>query len=64
MNNRDKGLVLVLVGGMFLMLSFLLPSPTVLWGTLLGTSIVSNIVGTGFIMKFLQEEKSRSCKLT
>lgn len=61
MNNRGKGLVLVLVGCMFLMLSFILPIskiPTILWSMIIGISIISNIVGTGLLFRFLNEKAS------
>lgn len=61
MNIRDKGLVLVLVGCMFLMLSFILPTskiPTMLWSMILGISIIENIVGTGLLFRFLNEKAS------
>lgn len=56
MNIRDKGIVFVLIGIIFLTLSIVLPSPTIFWGISLGISIISNIIGTGMLLKFLKEK--------
>lgn len=58
MNNRNLGLIFVLIGICFLMLSFILPKTTILWHTILGVSICANVVGTGILMKFLREKTS------
>ncbi|MDP7978763.1 hypothetical protein Q9306_09550 [Bacillus sp. WLY-B-L8] len=41
----------------FLMLSFTLPAPSVLWAVSLGTSVVMNFAGTAIMMKVIKAAK-------
>lgn len=58
MNKKEIGLTFIMMGIIFLMLSFVLSTATLAWGVTLGVSIISNIVGTGVIMQFLKKEKT------
>jgi hypothetical protein len=51
------GLVFVVVGITFLMLSLTVSMPTVLWATSLGTSIILNIAGTAILMQSIKAER-------
>lgn len=53
------GLIFVMVGIAFLMVSFVATTSTLLWGISLGVSIVSNIAGTALIMQFLNTPKAK-----
>lgn len=57
MNKMVMGLIFVLVGGAFLMLSLTVSMPTVLWAVSLGTSIILNIAGTTILMQYIKRTK-------
>lgn len=57
MNNRSLGLLLVGTGTVFLVLALTLHIAGLLYGAILGSSIVLNISGTGILMKFIADEK-------
>lgn len=57
MNNKFLGFIFASVGMVFLMLSFTLPAPSVLWAVSLGTSIIMNFAGTAILMKFIKAAK-------
>ncbi|MGG0589620.1 hypothetical protein ABEY80_07220 [Priestia megaterium] len=57
MNNRSLGLLLVGTGTVFLVLALILHITGLLYGFILGSSIVLNISGTGILMKFIADEK-------
>lgn len=54
MNNKNIGFVFVLLGFVFLMLSLTLTSPTPIWSVLIGISIISNIIGTAILIRFIK----------
>ncbi|PFK96252.1 hypothetical protein COJ01_25895 [Priestia megaterium] len=57
MDNRNLGLVLVGTGTVFLILTLTLHITGLLYGVILGSSIVLNISGAGILMKFIADEK-------
>ncbi|MDC0701903.1 hypothetical protein COL23_05160 [Priestia aryabhattai] len=57
MNNRSLGLLLVGTGTVFLVLALTLHIAGLLYGVILGSSIVLNISGAGILMKFIADEK-------
>ncbi|PFE02933.1 hypothetical protein COE15_23890 [Bacillus cereus] len=57
MNKMSLGLTFVSVGIIFLLLSFTVSLPTVLWAVSLGTSIVLNFTGTAILMQFIKTTK-------
>ncbi|GAB1800221.1 hypothetical protein [Priestia megaterium] len=57
MNNRSLGLLLVGTGTVFLVLALTLHIAGLLYGIILGSSIVLNISGAGILMKFIAHEK-------
>nr|WP_280168319.1 hypothetical protein [Priestia aryabhattai]MDH3113270.1 hypothetical protein [Priestia aryabhattai] len=57
MNNRSLGLLLVGTGTVFLVLALTLHITGLLYGVILGSSIVLNVLGTGILMKFIADEK-------
>ncbi|SFB93219.1 hypothetical protein SAMN05443252_10154 [Bacillus sp. OV322] len=57
MNKMYPGLILSLVGIIFLILSLTVSMPTILWAVLLGTSIILNIAGTAISMLFIKTSK-------
>ncbi|MBU3573152.1 hypothetical protein IUK39_24150 [Priestia aryabhattai] len=57
MNNRSLGLLLVGTGTVFLVLALILHITGLLYGVILGSSIVLNVLGTGILMKFIADEK-------
>ncbi|AYE49902.1 hypothetical protein [Priestia megaterium] len=57
MNNRSLGLLLVGTGTVFLVLALTLHIAGLLYGVILGSSIVLNISGAGILMKFIAHEK-------
>ncbi|MGG0450935.1 hypothetical protein ABEY82_11195 [Priestia megaterium] len=57
MNNRSLGLLLVGTGPVFLVLALTLHIAGLLYGVILGSSIVLNISGAGILMKFIAHEK-------
>ncbi|UXH44114.1 hypothetical protein N5C46_21160 [Rossellomorea vietnamensis] len=61
MNHITKGIVFVLAGILFLLLSFILPLPTPLWAVILSASIILNCTGTVFLIRFIQgfEQKEK-----
>ncbi|MBW3111715.1 hypothetical protein KYJ26_07735 [Bacillus sp. MCCB 382] len=54
MNYVSKGILFVLGGVIFLLLSFILPLPTPLWAVILSASIVLNCTGTVFLVRFVK----------
>lgn len=54
MNKRDIGLTLVMAGLAFLMVSFVVTKPTVIWGVSLSASIILNMSGTVILLSFLK----------
>ncbi len=59
MTHVSKGIVFVLTGILFLLLSFILPLPTPLWAVILSVSIILNCAGTAFLIRFIQESEQR-----
>ncbi|WDL86121.1 hypothetical protein IUJ58_19435 [Priestia aryabhattai] len=57
MDNRSLGLLLVGTGTVFLVLALTLHIAGLLYGVILGSSIVLNVLGTGILMKFIADEK-------
>ncbi|MCU7737606.1 hypothetical protein [Priestia megaterium] len=57
MDNRNLGLVLVGTGTVFLILTLTLHITGLLYGVILGSSIVLNVSGAGILMKFIADEK-------
>ncbi|KJL03619.1 MULTISPECIES: hypothetical protein [Priestia] len=57
MNNRSLGLLLVGTGTVFLILALTLHITGLLYGFILGSSIVLNVLGAGILMKFIANEK-------
>ncbi|MCM3794226.1 MULTISPECIES: hypothetical protein [Priestia] len=57
MNNRSLGLLLVGTGTVFLVLVLTLHITGLLYGVILGSSIVLNVSGAGILMKFIADEK-------
>lgn len=57
MNNRSLGLLLVGTGTVFLILTLTLHITGLLYGVILGSSVVLNISGAGILMKFIADEK-------
>ncbi|MDC7768800.1 hypothetical protein POL88_07615 [Priestia megaterium] len=57
MDNRNLGLVLVGTGTVFLILTLTLHITGLLYGVILGSSIVLNVSGTGILMKFIADKK-------
>jgi flagellar biosynthesis component FlhA len=55
MNDVSKGLLFVLGGIVFLLLSFILPLPALLWAVILSASIVLNCTGTVFFIRFIKK---------
>ncbi|PFA69126.1 hypothetical protein CN378_04400 [Bacillus sp. AFS015802] len=59
MNNVSKGLLFVLGGIVFMLLSFILPLPTPLWAVVLSASIVLNCTGTVFLVRFIKSSDGK-----
>ncbi|MFS8604620.1 MULTISPECIES: hypothetical protein [Priestia] len=57
MYNRSLGLLLVGAGTVFLILALALHIAGLLYGVILGSSIVLNVSGTGILMKFIADKK-------
>ncbi|OIK11666.1 hypothetical protein [Bacillus sp. MUM 13] len=57
MNKMFMGLIFVLIGITFLMLSLTVSMPTLLWAVSLGTSIILNIAGTAILMEYIKTIK-------
>jgi len=57
MNNQSLGLLLVGTGTVFLVLALTLHIAGLLYGVILGSSIVLNISGAGILIKFIADEK-------
>ncbi|MDX8342151.1 hypothetical protein [Rossellomorea sp. YZS02] len=57
MNHVSKGILFVLGGVIFLLLSFILPLPTPLWAVILSASIVLNCTGTVFLVRFVKSSE-------
>jgi NhaP-type Na+/H+ or K+/H+ antiporter len=62
MNHVTKGIVFVLAGILFLLLSFILPLPTPLWAVILSASIILNCAGTAFLIRFIKESGQKEKK--
>ncbi|MDI3089967.1 hypothetical protein QJ133_02090 [Priestia megaterium] len=57
MDNRSLGLLLVSTGTIFLILTLTLHIAGLLYGVILGSSILLNILGSGILMKFVADQK-------
>ena len=57
MDNRNLGLVLVGTGTVFLILTLTLHITGLIYGVILGSSIVFNVLGAGILMKFIADKK-------
>jgi hypothetical protein len=57
MDNRSLGLLLVSTGTIFLILALTLHIVGLLYGVILGSSILLNILGSGILMKFIADKK-------
>lgn len=57
MDNRNLGLFLVGTGTVFLILALTLHIAGLLYGVILGSSILLNISGAGILMNFIADEK-------
>ncbi|MGD6802656.1 hypothetical protein ACQCVK_18330 [Rossellomorea vietnamensis] len=60
MDNKTKGLVLVLCGLIFLLLGVTMPLAAVLKGILLGSSLILNVSGTVILMNYIKTTKESS----
>ncbi|MGD7042910.1 hypothetical protein [Jeotgalibacillus proteolyticus] len=60
MKKMHMGLIFVLTGITFLMVSLTVSAPPVLWAILLGTSILMNLAGTAILMTFIKTAKVSS----
>ncbi|WP_256213169.1 hypothetical protein [Bacillus sp. OV322] len=56
-NKMFMGLIFVLIGITFLMLSLTVSMPTLLWAVSLGTSIILNIAGTAILIQYIKTAK-------
>ncbi|MGC3788270.1 MULTISPECIES: hypothetical protein [Priestia] len=57
MDNRSLGLLLVSIGTIFLILTLTLHIAGLLYGVILGSSILLNVLGSGILMKFIADQK-------
>ena len=57
MDNRSLGLLLVSTGTIFLILTLTLHIVGLLYGVILGSSILLNVLGSGILMKFIADQK-------
>ncbi|MED3929230.1 hypothetical protein [Priestia megaterium] len=57
MDNRSLGLLLVSTGTIFLILTLILHIAGLLYGVILGSSILLNVLGSGILMKFVADQK-------
>jgi hypothetical protein len=57
MDNRSLGLLLVSTGTIFLILTLTLHIAGLLYGVILGSSILLNVLGSGILMKFAADQK-------
>ncbi|MDY0943780.1 hypothetical protein [Priestia megaterium] len=57
MDNRSLGLLLVSAGTIFLILALTLHIAGLLYGVILGSSILLNVLGSGILMKFVADQK-------
>ncbi|WP_043981792.1 hypothetical protein [Priestia megaterium] len=57
MDNRSLGLLLVSTGTIFLILTLSLHIVGLLYGVILGSSILLNVLGSGILMKFVVDQK-------
>ncbi|MGF2617467.1 hypothetical protein FZC84_15245 [Rossellomorea vietnamensis] len=60
MDNKTKGLVLVLCGLVFLLLGVTMPLAAVLKGILLGSSLILNVSGAVILMNYIKTTKESS----
>ncbi|MBA9043078.1 hypothetical protein HNP21_006256 [Bacillus aryabhattai] len=57
MDNRSLGLLLVSTGTIFLILTLTLHIAGLLYGVILGSSILLNVLGSGILIKFIADQK-------
>jgi len=57
MNSRSLGLLLVSAGTILLILTLTLHIAGLLYGVILGSSILLNVLGSGILMKFVADQK-------
>ncbi|ANB59137.1 putative membrane protein [Anoxybacillus sp. B7M1] len=57
MSKLLQGLICVLMGFIFFMLSLTLSMPTILWSVLLGASIIMNMAGTAILLRYMKKTK-------
>jgi len=57
MDNRSLGLLLLSIGTIFLILTLTLHIAGLLYGVILGSSILLNVLGSGILMKFIADQK-------
>ncbi|MDN3232686.1 hypothetical protein [Priestia megaterium] len=57
MDNRSLGLLLVSTGTIFLILTLTSHIAGLLYGVILGSSILLNVLGSGILMKFVADQK-------
>ncbi|MCM3095789.1 hypothetical protein P4652_19180 [Priestia megaterium] len=57
MNSRSLGLLLVSAGTILLILTLTLHIAGLLYGVILGSSILLNVLGSGILMKFIADQK-------
>ncbi|MFP3669567.1 hypothetical protein SB717_31065 [Priestia sp. SIMBA_032] len=57
MGNRSLGLLLVSTGTIFLILTLTLNIFGLLYGAILGSSILLNVLGSSILMKFIADQK-------
>ncbi|WP_243821290.1 hypothetical protein [Bacillus thuringiensis] len=58
--NKLLGFLFVAVGMCFLMLTLTMKIQNIAWAVMLGVSIVSNIVGTTLLFKYIKEYKNQA----
>lgn len=57
MDNRSLGLLLVSTGTIFLILTLAFHIDGLLYGVILSSSILLNVLGSGILMKFVADQK-------
>lgn len=57
MDNRSLGLLLLSIGTIFLILTLTLHIAGLLYGVILGSDILLNVLGSGILMKFIADQK-------
>ncbi|MGM0806147.1 MAG: hypothetical protein ACQET8_15480 [Bacillota bacterium] len=58
MNRANAALICILIGCIFLIITFSFSEPFILWVFLLGASIILNVVGTMLVLKTLKVTKN------